>query len=97
MGNEEHISNQVGTIHLLEHNSGLISFGPEGAERAFFMRSSVSKTLLKPTETLYEAFGVGDKMCFDAQVNRNLTRQKKRQALMVTTIQRSGCQGTVFR
>ncbi|XP_075525429.1 uncharacterized protein LOC142557456 [Dermacentor variabilis] len=96
VGNEEHISNQIGTIHLLKLDSGLISFGPEGAECAFFMRSCISKTLLKPTEKLCEVFSVGDKVCFDAQLNHDTSKQEKWQATMVTTIQRCGSHSTVF-
>ncbi|XP_065280942.1 uncharacterized protein [Dermacentor albipictus] len=96
VGNEEYISNQIGTIHLLKLDSGLISFGPEGAECAFFMRSCISKTLLKPTEKLCEVFSVGDKVCFDAQLNHDTSKQEKWQATMVTTIQRCGSHSTVF-
>lgn len=38
---------------------------------AFFMRSCVSKPLLKPTEALYDVLSVGDKVCFVAQLNHN--------------------------
>lgn len=54
--------------------------------KKFFMRSSVSKPLLKPTEALYEVLSVGEKVWFDAMLNCNPTRQEKWQAVIVTTI-----------
>ncbi|XP_049275854.1 uncharacterized protein LOC119407198 [Rhipicephalus sanguineus] len=85
--NKEQLSNQVGVIHSLDRNGGIITFGCQGTEWAFFTRNSVPKTLLRATEMMREVFSVGDKVCLDVQRNRNTRRQEKWEATMVTTIQ----------
>ncbi|KAL1472248.1 hypothetical protein MTO96_039471 [Rhipicephalus appendiculatus] len=84
--NEEQLSKQVGVIHSLDRDSGVITFGSGGTERAFFSRSSVSKMLVRATEVMCEVFKVGDKVCLDVQRNRNPRRQEKWEATMVTTV-----------
>ncbi|XP_037504018.1 uncharacterized protein LOC119378974 [Rhipicephalus sanguineus] len=85
--NKEQLLNQVGVIHSLDREGGVISFGSEGTEQAFFSKASVPKTLLKATKMMHEVFSVGDKVCLDVQRNRNPRRQGKWQATMVTTVE----------
>ncbi|XP_075748031.1 uncharacterized protein LOC142813961 [Rhipicephalus microplus] len=85
--NLQKLSNLVGTIDSVDGDGGIICFGGDGTERAFFSRASLPKHLMKNFEKMSEIFSVGQKVCIDVQRNHDTMTEEPWQVTRVTTVQ----------